>query len=124
MPFEFGAPVTQFHTSDTGDFENVVLPEGRYTLEFRASERDAIMVEGIVVSDGKDTEVTVPPLSSVGRMTIELVELVDAHQRLQLVDHRRGCRHQSCRYIAYCGPLLARNCRRTTETVPATLCSR
>lgn len=81
VPFEVGAPVSQFYTSENGDFDGIVLPEGTYALEFRAAERDPITVEGVVVRPDEQTNVMVSALSDVGAVTVELVELVDGVER-------------------------------------------
>jgi hypothetical protein len=67
-------PITHFRTSDAGAFSGVVLPAGTYDLEFRSVERPPVVVTGVVVADGADTAVTVPPLAALGTVVIELAE--------------------------------------------------
>jgi hypothetical protein len=69
-----GAPVTQFRTDAAGAFAGVVLPVGTYDLEFRAAERDPLVVTGVEVAAGQDEVVTVPALSGLGTVELEVVE--------------------------------------------------
>jgi hypothetical protein len=72
--FATGTRLTQFRTDASGAFSGVVLPEGTYELEVRSSERDPVVVSGVAVAAGKDTAVSVPALSALGTVEIELVE--------------------------------------------------
>jgi hypothetical protein len=69
-----GAPVTHFRTDASGAFAGVVVPVGTYDVEIRAPERDPVVVTGVEVSAGGDAAVTVPPLSGLGTVELEIVE--------------------------------------------------
>ncbi len=69
-----GAPVTQFRTDATGAFSGVVLPVGTYDVELRAPERDPVVVTGVAVAAGQDAVVSVPALSGLGTVELEIVE--------------------------------------------------
>jgi hypothetical protein len=69
-----GSPVTQFRTDASGVFEGIVVPEGTYGVEARSSERDPAVVTGIAVAAGENTEVTVPLLSGLGTLALEVRE--------------------------------------------------
>jgi hypothetical protein len=72
--FPNGTPLTHFRTDPSGSFSGIVLPEGIYDLEFRAVERPAVTVSGVVVSPSTDTPVAVPPLAPVGILNITIFE--------------------------------------------------
>jgi hypothetical protein len=72
--FPDGTPVTQFRTSAAdGSFGDIRLPVGTYDLEFRAAERDPVVVSGVGVSAGIDTGVSVPPMSALATVELEIL---------------------------------------------------
>jgi len=72
--FPPGTPVTHFYTDDAGAPEGIVLPEGTYELEFRAEERDPVLVRDVVVNADEETVVEAPSLSAVGLVELTLLE--------------------------------------------------
>lgn len=73
--FAAGAPISQFRTSPTdGTFSGVVLPVGTYDLEFRAAERDAVTVSGVVVTAAADTFVRPPPMTGLAVLDFQVTE--------------------------------------------------
>ena len=74
--FGAGTPVTQFRTSATGAFSGIVLPVGIYSLEFQAAERDPVTVAGVVVGASANTAVSVPDLSALASLDLQVLETV------------------------------------------------
>jgi hypothetical protein len=72
--FPDGTPLTHIRTAADGSFSGVVLPEGSYDLEVRSAERMPTFVTAIAVTAGQDTQVTIPALSGLGAVEVELVE--------------------------------------------------
>jgi hypothetical protein len=70
-----GSPVTHFRTDATGAFGGIVVPAGTYDLEFRSPERDPVVVSGVTVAAGADTPVTVPAMTGLGTLELEVHEL-------------------------------------------------
>ncbi|MBW2316145.1 MAG: CehA/McbA family metallohydrolase, partial [Deltaproteobacteria bacterium] len=70
-----GSPVTQFRTSPAdGTFSGVVLPVGTYEFEFRAEERDPVVVPNVSVTAGNDTFVSTPEMSGLGIIEFQITE--------------------------------------------------
>jgi len=72
--FPDDTPLTQIRTGPDGSFSGVVLPEGTYDLEVRSAERTPTVVTGVAVTAGQDTPVTIPALSGLGSVEVQLVE--------------------------------------------------
>ncbi len=69
--FFANSPITHFRSDPSGAFSGVVLPVGRYDIEFRTPERDPVVVSDVLVTANSDTEVSVPPFAALG--TLEIV---------------------------------------------------
>ncbi|MFQ5691321.1 MAG: CehA/McbA family metallohydrolase, partial [Gemmatimonadota bacterium] len=65
-------PVTHFRTDATGAFGGIVLPEGTYDLEFRAVERDPVIVSGVTVTASANTAVVVPLMTGLGTVNLSI----------------------------------------------------
>jgi hypothetical protein len=72
--FESNSPVTHFRTAPRGAFGGIVLPTGRYRLEFRAVNRDAVTVTPIGVLPATDTAVSVPAMTGLGTLRLRILE--------------------------------------------------
>ena len=71
-----GSATTHFRTDEDGAFSDVVLPTGTYDIVFKSPERDDVSVSGVVVTDGADTEVSVPFMTGRGFVAISISERV------------------------------------------------
>jgi hypothetical protein len=74
--FATGAPTTHFRTDASGTFGGIVLPVGTYDLEVRAVERDTVTVTGVTVTASTDTPVSIPPMTGLGTVDLNVVESV------------------------------------------------